>query len=236
VARSDLLPRRTTTLKVPEGLRQLKRLNHNALLLLVESELGVAGQGEVLPQWVSVEAVVGHDAPQIGVADEEDTEHVVDLTLVPVGTVVEACDGGYGRGLVGVGLDANARVVADGEHVVDDLEALVAGRVVDSGDVADLCEFGGGVVFEEGEDGDDAVGRDVDLEGLSVLLLLQCWERTYGQLILPDREPAICVSLCSLEQHFLVGLTAGCIWADMRAGTGRSGAARWRGRRSCRRC
>ena len=65
-------------------------------------------------------------------------------------------------------IDADARVVADGEHVVDDLEALVAGRVVDSGDVADLCEFGGGVVFEEGEDGDDAVGRDVDLEGLSV--------------------------------------------------------------------
>lgn len=165
---SDLLPCRTTTLKVPEGLRQLKRLDHNALLLLVESELGVAGQREVLPQRVSVEAVVGHDAPQIGVTDEEDTEHVVDLTLVPVGTVVEACDGGYGRSLVGVGLDADARVVADGEHVVDDLEALVAGRVVDGGDVADLCEFGGGVVFEEGEDGDDAVGRDVDLEVLSV--------------------------------------------------------------------
>ena len=96
---SDLLPCRTTTLKVPEGLRQLKRLDHNALLLLVESELGVAGQREVLPQRVSVEAVVGHDAPQIGVTDEEDTEHVVDLTLVPVGTVVEACDGGYGRSL-----------------------------------------------------------------------------------------------------------------------------------------
>jgi hypothetical protein len=60
--------------------------------------------------------------------------------------------------------------VADGEHVVDDLEALVAGRVVDSGDVADLCELGGGVVFEEGEDGDDAVRRDVDLEGLSALV------------------------------------------------------------------
>jgi len=165
---SDLLPRRTATLKVPEGLRQLKRLDHDALLLFVESELGVTGQWEVLPQWVSVEAVIGHDAPQIGVTDEEDTEHVVDLTLVPVGAVVEACDGGYRRGLVGVGLDANARVVTDGEHVVDDLEALVAGRVVDGGDVANLCEFGGGVVFEEGEDGDDAVGRDVDLEGLSV--------------------------------------------------------------------
>ena len=165
---SDLHPCRTTTLKVPEGLCELERLNDNALLLLVVSELGVSSQGEVLPQWVAVEAVVGHDASEIGVADEEDTEHVVDLTLVPVGTVVEACDGGYGRSLVGVGLDADARVVADGEHVVDDLEALVAGRVVDGGDVADLCEFGGSVVFEEGEDGDDAVGRDVDLEVLSV--------------------------------------------------------------------
>ena len=72
---------------------------------------------------------------------------------------------------------------------------------------------------------------------MRVLVLLQCWERTYGQLILPDRESAICVSLCSLQRHFKsVGHTAGCIWADMRAGTGRSGAARWRGRRSCRRC
>ena len=53
--------------------------------------------------------------------------------------------------------------MADGEQVVDNLETLVASRVVDSGDVADLSELGGGVVFEEGEDGDDTVGRDVDL-------------------------------------------------------------------------
>jgi hypothetical protein len=53
--------------------------------------------------------------------------------------------------------------VADGEQVVDNLEALVASRVVDCSDVADLGELGGGVVFEEGEDGDDTVGRDVDL-------------------------------------------------------------------------
>jgi len=96
VTRSNLFPRRTTALKVPEGLCELKRLNNNALLLFVVSELGVSSQGEVLPQWVTVEAVVGHDASEIGVTNEEDTEHVVDLTLVPVGAVVEACDGGYG--------------------------------------------------------------------------------------------------------------------------------------------
>lgn len=53
--------------------------------------------------------------------------------------------------------------MAHGEQVVDNLETLIAGRVVDGGDVADLSEFGGGVVFQEGEDGNDTVGRDVDL-------------------------------------------------------------------------
>lgn len=96
VTRSNLFPRRTTALKVPEGLCELEGFDNNALLLFVVSELGVSSKREVLPQWVAVEAVVGHDASEIGVADEEDTEHVVDLTLVPVGAVVEACDGGYG--------------------------------------------------------------------------------------------------------------------------------------------
>ena len=93
MTRSNLFPRRTAALKVPEGLCELKGLDDNALLLFVISELGVSSQGEVLPQWVAVEAVVGHDTSEIGVADEEDAEHVVDLTLVPVGAVVEACDG-----------------------------------------------------------------------------------------------------------------------------------------------
>lgn len=206
VTRANLFPRRAAALKVPEGLCQLERLNHNALLLFVVSELGVSGQGEVLPQWVSVETVVGHDAPQIGVANEEDTEHVVDLTLIPVGSVVETCDGGYGRCLVGVGLHANARVVADGEQVVYNLETLVAGRVVDGSDVADLGVLGSGVVFEEGEDGEDAVGGDVDLGGrvsISMAMELPVSSKqasgcTYGQLILPDGEPARCVSSCSL--------------------------------------
>ena len=96
VTRSNLFPRRTTTLKVPEGLCELERLDNNALLLFVVSQLSVPSQGEVLPQWVAVEAIVGHDASEIGVTDEEDTKHVVDFTLVPVGAVVEACDGGYG--------------------------------------------------------------------------------------------------------------------------------------------
>jgi hypothetical protein len=61
--------------------------------------------------------------------------------------------------------------VSHREQVVDDLEALVACRIVDGGDVAHLGVLGGGVVFEEAEDGDNAGGGDVD-----------------GEFVLPDGE------------------------------------------------
>jgi hypothetical protein len=145
-------------------LSQLERLNNNTLLLFIVTDLSVTSKREVLAERVAVETVVGHDATKIGVSNEEDTEQVVDLTLVPVGTIVEPAKRRNGSGLVGVGLDADTGVVTDGEHVVDNLEALVAGRVVDSGDVADLGEFGGSVVLEEVEDGEDGGGGDVNDE------------------------------------------------------------------------
>jgi hypothetical protein len=172
ITRTNLLPSRATTFKVTEGLSQLERLNNNALLFLVVTDLGVTSEREVLAKRVAVETVVGHDATEIGVSNEEDTEQIVDLTFVPVGTVVETAKRRNGSGLVGVGLDADTGVVADGEHVVDDLETLVAGRVIDSG------EFGGGVVLEEVEDGEDGGGGDVD-----------------DELILPYREPGRIASM-----------------------------------------
>lgn len=41
--------------------------------------------------------------------------------------------------------------MADREQVVDDLEALVPRGEIDGGDVADLRELGGGVVYRERE-------------------------------------------------------------------------------------
>lgn len=111
--RPDLLPRCCSTLKVPERLCQLERLHHNALLLLVVSDLRVPGQWEILPQWMSIKPVIRHDTPQIWVTCEEDTEQVVYFTLVPVGAIVEVADRGHGCRFVGVSLDADARVVAD---------------------------------------------------------------------------------------------------------------------------
>lgn len=52
----------------------------------------------------------------------------------------------------------------DAEHVVDDLEALVSGRVVYGSNVGYHGKLGGGVVLEELKDGQDARGRDVDRE------------------------------------------------------------------------
>lgn len=207
VTRTNLLPSRATTFKVTEGLSQLEGLNNNTLLLLVVTDLSVTSKREVLAERVAVETVVGHDATEIGVSNEEDTEQVVDLTLVPVGTVVETAKRRDRSSLVGVGLDANTGVVADGKHVVDNLEALVAGRVVDSGNVADLGEFGGGVVLEEVEDGKDGGGGNVD-----------------DELILPDREPERSVSILVWRLQRRSVRTAGCTWACKTSSTGRTGA------------
>jgi hypothetical protein len=62
--------------------------------------------------------------------------------------------------------------VADGEHVVNNLETLVLGGVVDGGDVGNLSVLGGSVVLQEVEDGEDTRRGNVD-----------------GELVLPDGEP-----------------------------------------------
>lgn len=102
---------------------------------------------------------------------EEHTIHVIHLTLVPQRTLEQTSHTGHGSRLVRVGLDADPRVVADAEHVIDDLEAVVLSREVDGGDIGDLGVFGRGVVFQEGHDGDQTGGGSVD-----------------NQLVLPNRE------------------------------------------------
>lgn len=113
---------------------------------------------------MSVEAVVSHDAAQIGVSNEEDAEQIVNLALVPVCSVVQTADGRDRGRLIRVGLDPDSRVVPDTQHVVDDLETLVSCRIVDCCNVRDLGELRSCVVLEEGHDRENAGGRDVDRE------------------------------------------------------------------------
>ena len=57
-----------------------------SLTLSLSTHLHVAGQGEVLPEWVPLESVVCEDSAQVGVVGEEDAVHVPDLPLIPVDT------------------------------------------------------------------------------------------------------------------------------------------------------
>lgn len=169
--RPNLLPSTAPTPKIPIALRHLQRLHHNPLLLLVIPDFRVAGHREILPQGMSIEPIIRHDASQIRMVHKKDPKKVIDLTLVPICAIVKGTDGGHGGGFVGVGFHADARVVPDTEEVVDDFEALVLCGVVNGGYVGDLGVFGAGVVFEEGEDGDDARGGNVD-----------------GELVFPDAK------------------------------------------------
>lgn len=79
---------------------------------------------------------------------EEDTKHVIYLTLVPIGTAKQAGDARDGSSLVGVCLDSDSRVVANRKKVVDNFESVVPSREVGGCDSANLCELGSGVIFK----------------------------------------------------------------------------------------
>ena len=50
------------------------------------------------------------------------------------------------------------------EEIVNDLEAVASCGVIDCCDICHHGVFGGSVVFEEGDDGKDAIGGDIDCE------------------------------------------------------------------------
>lgn len=137
------------------------------------------GEREILAHRVTLEPIVGEDAPQIGVPAKVDAVHVPHFALVPVRSVVDT-DGRGNRGdLVGIGLDPNPRLMCHGQQVVHDLmssalplaprcrthlEAHGPRGEVYRGDIHDLLVLALGVVSEKGEDGDDCLGRDADRE------------------------------------------------------------------------
>lgn len=120
---------------------------------------------------MALETVVGEDTAQVGVALEEDTEHIVDLTLVPVSGLEKAGSRGHSAELASVGLHADSGVEADAEHVVYNLESVFTAGEVGSSDVHERTELRTGVVAEESEHRNECRGSNVD-----------------GELILPYSE------------------------------------------------
>ena len=71
---------------------------------------------------MSLESVVRQDPPQIRVVGEVDAKHVPDFAFVPVGGLEDGVDRLDRGQLVGVGLDPDPGVEAEGEQVVNELE------------------------------------------------------------------------------------------------------------------
>ena len=140
---------------------------------------------------MSVKAIISHDSPQIWMTRKENSKKIVNLPLIPIRAIVQARNAGYRLGLVRISLDPDAAVMPHGQKVVYNLKSRTFSRVVDRGDVGDLCIFGCGVELEESHDGDDALRRDVN-----------------GELIFPDGELLNVGGKCG-EKVLAVGMERG---------------------------
>ncbi len=111
---------------------------------------------------MALETVVGQDAAQIGIAVEDDAEHVPRLALEPAGRGEQRDDGRHGGLLVGVQLHADTLIMLQRQQVVDDLEALFAGRIIDAANIHQLLELAVAVVAQERHHLGDGGGADGD--------------------------------------------------------------------------
>jgi len=103
---ANLLPSGTSSSEVSVCLRHLQRLGHDTFLFLIISDFGVASHWEIFPQRMTIEAVVSHNASEVRMAGEENTEEIPHFSFIPIGTVIQACDAWDWSCLVCVGLHA----------------------------------------------------------------------------------------------------------------------------------
>ncbi|MEY9607352.1 hypothetical protein ABIF21_000226 [Bradyrhizobium elkanii] len=71
---------------------------------------------------------------------------------------------GTWRGLVGLPAQTDARVQRRRQQMVDDVETLLAARIVDRGHVGDVDEAAAGIVTQKPGDVHDSANLDVDSE------------------------------------------------------------------------
>jgi hypothetical protein len=70
-------------IEIAEFLHQLHRLINHPLQLFVITQLDIAGEREILAQWIAGETIVGENAPQIGIAPKGNAVHVEGFALEP---------------------------------------------------------------------------------------------------------------------------------------------------------
>src|SRR6266567_7436935 len=151
VARQHVLrpfPRREE-IEIPEFLRQPHRVVDHALEFVVPTHFDEAGQRKILAQWMALETVVGQQPPQVRMAREQHAVEIIDLALEPVGPAIDGDDRGHRRRLVGLHFDPDALVPLRRKQMVNHIEALLALRPIDRGDVDDAPEQATLVVAQE---------------------------------------------------------------------------------------
>ena len=72
-------------IEIAELLLEPHRLVDHALQLVVLAHLDEAGERKILAQRMAFEAVIGEQAPHVGMAGEQHAVEVVGLALEPVG-------------------------------------------------------------------------------------------------------------------------------------------------------
>ncbi|EGE55703.1 hypothetical protein RHECNPAF_8900119 [Rhizobium etli CNPAF512] len=152
------LPRRHEV-EVAEFLFKLDRLVYDALCSIVVTDFDETCRRKVLAQRMAFEAIVGQDAAQIRMAGEENAVHVPRFAFEPVSTRIDGASGRNGRIFVGCDLDADAQILLRRQQVIDDIEAQLALRPVDTANIDQVDETAFGVVTQEGQKRDQVFTR-----------------------------------------------------------------------------
>src|SRR5262249_54519425 len=159
VARQDVmrsLPGREK-IEVAKLLGEPHRLVDHALLLVVVADLDEAGKRKIFAQRMALKAVIGEQTPHVRMPGEQHAVEVVGFALEPVGARKHADDRRNRRRLADLDLHPDAQVLPGRKQVIDDVEAALAPRPVDGGDVDKAPELATLVVAQEGRDLHDVV-------------------------------------------------------------------------------
>ena len=154
-------PRREE-IEIAEFLGEAHLLVHDALLLVVVTDLDEPGERKILAQRMALEAVIGEQPAHIRMAGEDDPVEIVGLALEPVGAGKDVDDRGDRRLLIDLELHPDAQVLLGREQMIDNVEAPLAPRPVDRRDVEQAHELAALVVAQEGCDLHDVASDRVD--------------------------------------------------------------------------
>src|ERR1700728_4831256 len=139
---------RAQEIEPAEFLIESHGLVTHPLFSVVVADLDKTGHRKVLAQRVAFEAVIGQNAPQVRMAIKQHAEQVINLALVPVRPRIDSRRTRDRRVFVGRDLDPDPPVQPRRQQMIDDIEPLLALRIIGPRNIDDRNEFSGKVLAE----------------------------------------------------------------------------------------